>query len=110
MFAGVGAGGPTKTTNTSHFPATLANGDSSHVITSQSPDQPTSTSAPSNDEENLANTKEKTPMCLINELARFNRVSTHHEDIAVAITIKLCICVCQIIVYCITLIWYLDNL
>ena len=25
---------------------------------------------------NLANTKEKTPMCLINELARFNKVST----------------------------------
>ena len=24
---------------------------------------------------NLANTKEKTPMCLINELARFNKVS-----------------------------------
>jgi len=24
---------------------------------------------------NLANTKEKTPMCLVNELARFNKVS-----------------------------------
>ena len=26
-------------------------------------------------EENMANTKEKTPMCLVNELARFNKVS-----------------------------------
>lgn len=29
-----------------------------------------------NTEESLANTKEKTPMCLINELARYNKVST----------------------------------
>lgn len=27
-----------------------------------------------NSENNLANTKEKTPMCLINELARYNKV------------------------------------
>jgi hypothetical protein len=30
---------------------------------------------------NLANTKEKTPMCLINELARFNKVRSAHTFI-----------------------------
>lgn len=28
----------------------------------------------------LANTKEKTPMCLVNELARFNKVSTLYQS------------------------------
>ena len=32
------------------------------------------TEIPNENTENLANTKEKTPMCLINELARFNKV------------------------------------
>ena len=31
------------------------------------------------EEQNLANTKEKTPMCLINELARFNKVNRHNH-------------------------------
>lgn len=47
------------------------------MITSPSPDQAAGKEAASENQnqENLANTKEKTPMCLINELARFNRVS-----------------------------------
>ena len=36
-----------------------------------SPTEPTS---PADQQQTLANTKEKTPMCLINELARYNKV------------------------------------
>ncbi|XP_052762983.1 double-stranded RNA-binding protein Staufen homolog isoform X2 [Mya arenaria] len=65
--------------NPRHF-ASLANqnGASGHVTLSQSHDTPTGTILTNEDKgnsENLANTKEKTPMCLINELARFNRVT-----------------------------------
>lgn len=69
--------------NPHHFTTQLANqnGVSGHVTTSQSHDI-TATSDLSPSEEtttqqslNLANTKEKTPMCLINELARFNRIT-----------------------------------
>lgn len=69
--------------NPHHFPSSLANqnGVSSHVTSSQPQDSPT-TSVLANEQaqsscqqsQSLANTKEKTPMCLINELARFNRV------------------------------------
>ena len=63
--------------NPRHF-AALANqnGVSGHVTSTQSQDTPTSLDMTNeNSSENLANLKEKTPMCLINELARFNRVS-----------------------------------
>ena len=72
--------------NPHHFPSSLANqnGVTSHVTSSQPQDTPT-TSVLTNEKgqesnqqqqglSSLANTKEKTPMCLINELARFNRV------------------------------------
>ncbi|KAL4217768.1 Double-stranded RNA-binding protein Staufen 1 [Mactra antiquata] len=70
--------------NPHHFPSSLSNqnGVSSHV-TSTSQSQDTLSTVLSNDKgqsssqssQSLANTKEKTPMCLINELARFNRVT-----------------------------------
>ncbi|XP_060604773.1 double-stranded RNA-binding protein Staufen homolog isoform X2 [Ruditapes philippinarum] len=73
--------------NPHHFPSSLSNqnGVSSHV-TSSPPQDPPTTSVLTNEQgqetnqqlqgsSSLANTKEKTPMCLINELARFNRVT-----------------------------------
>lgn len=30
-------------------------------------------------QENMANPKEKTPMCLVNELARFNRIQPQYK-------------------------------
>lgn len=83
--------------NPHHFPSSLANqnGVSNHVTASQSQDPPTSSGltnekgqkaqSPVQQQQqlllqpshSLANTKEKTPMCLINELARFNRVRTY---------------------------------
>ena len=39
------------------------------------PKPPVSDGTPNTSTPNLANTKEKTPMCLVNELARFNKVS-----------------------------------
>lgn len=41
------------------------------TATATSPDTATDEQSSTN---NLANTKEKTPMCLINELARYNKV------------------------------------
>lgn len=77
--------------NPHHFPSSLANqnGVTNNVTTSQSKDLPTSSTLTNEkgqmaqsplqqqlqSSQNLANTKEKTPMCLINELARFNRVT-----------------------------------
>lgn len=42
------------------------------TATATSPDTATDEQSSTN---NLANTKEKTPMCLINELARYNKVN-----------------------------------
>lgn len=80
--------------NPHHFPLASQNGVASHVTTSPSQDPPTSTVLTSekgklivqvssqqqpqqqhSTSQSLANTKEKTPMCLINELARYNRVT-----------------------------------
>lgn len=44
----------------------------STTATATSPDTATDEQSSTN---NLANTKEKTPMCLINELARYNKVN-----------------------------------
>ena len=53
-------------------PATSPNKPiSSTSATATSPDSTTEEQSSTN---NLANTKEKTPMCLINELARYNKV------------------------------------
>lgn len=77
--------------NPHHFHSSLANqnGVSNHVTANQSQDSPTSSGLTNEKGQkaqspvqqqlllpshSLANTKEKTPMCLINELARFNRV------------------------------------
>lgn len=49
--------------------------------TPQQPQNGTTSLLPT--EQNLANTKEKTPMCLINELARYNKVSLKHSTCTV---------------------------
>ncbi|XP_033849522.3 double-stranded RNA-binding protein Staufen homolog 2 isoform X2 [Acipenser ruthenus] len=38
-----------------------------------------SANAPASPQENMANPKEKTPMCLVNELARFNRIQPQYK-------------------------------
>ncbi|XP_061569047.1 double-stranded RNA-binding protein Staufen homolog 2 isoform X2 [Cololabis saira] len=40
---------------------------------------PVSASPPGPPQENMANPKEKTPMCLVNELARFNRIQPQYK-------------------------------
>ncbi|XP_049605242.1 double-stranded RNA-binding protein Staufen homolog 2 isoform X1 [Syngnathus scovelli] len=42
-------------------------------------DVPVSATPPGSPEENMANPKEKTPMCLVNELARFNRIQPQYK-------------------------------
>ncbi|XP_035270749.1 double-stranded RNA-binding protein Staufen homolog 2 isoform X4 [Anguilla anguilla] len=42
-------------------------------------DSTVSANAPGSLQENMANTKEKTPMCLVNELARFNRIQPQYK-------------------------------
>ncbi|XP_017262175.1 double-stranded RNA-binding protein Staufen homolog 2 [Kryptolebias marmoratus] len=42
-------------------------------------DDPVSASLPGSPQENMANPKEKTPMCLVNELARFNRIQPQYK-------------------------------
>uniref|UniRef100_A0A8C6UB44 Double-stranded RNA-binding protein Staufen homolog 2 n=1 Tax=Neogobius melanostomus TaxID=47308 RepID=A0A8C6UB44_9GOBI len=42
-------------------------------------DTPVSPSLPGSPQENMANPKEKTPMCLVNELARFNRIQPQYK-------------------------------
>ncbi|XP_075936251.1 double-stranded RNA-binding protein Staufen homolog 2 isoform X1 [Anarhichas minor] len=42
-------------------------------------DAPVSATSPGPPQENMANPKEKTPMCLVNELARFNRIQPQYK-------------------------------
>uniref|UniRef100_A0A3P8VN18 Double-stranded RNA-binding protein Staufen homolog 2 n=1 Tax=Cynoglossus semilaevis TaxID=244447 RepID=A0A3P8VN18_CYNSE len=42
-------------------------------------DAPVSSTSPGPPQENMANPKEKTPMCLVNELARFNRTQPQYK-------------------------------
>ncbi|KAJ0059553.1 hypothetical protein NL108_001915 [Boleophthalmus pectinirostris] len=42
-------------------------------------DTPVSASPPGPSQDNMANPKEKTPMCLVNELARFNRIQPQYK-------------------------------
>uniref|UniRef100_A0AAQ4PAK7 Staufen double-stranded RNA binding protein 2 n=1 Tax=Gasterosteus aculeatus aculeatus TaxID=481459 RepID=A0AAQ4PAK7_GASAC len=42
-------------------------------------DAPVSPTSPGPPQENMANPKEKTPMCLVNELARFNRIQPQYK-------------------------------
>uniref|UniRef100_A0A7N6BLV0 Double-stranded RNA-binding protein Staufen homolog 2 n=1 Tax=Anabas testudineus TaxID=64144 RepID=A0A7N6BLV0_ANATE len=42
-------------------------------------DAPVSATLPGPPQENMANPKEKTPMCLVNELARFNRIQPQYK-------------------------------
>ena len=56
------------------------NGQQGTTQQTTSPEQtstasPTEPTSPADQQQTLANTKEKTPMCLINELARYNKVN-----------------------------------
>ncbi|KAK6491001.1 double-stranded RNA-binding protein Staufen-like protein 2-like isoform X2 [Huso huso] len=42
-------------------------------------DSTVSANSPASPQENMANPKEKTPMCLVNELARFNRIQSQYK-------------------------------
>ncbi|MBN3270407.1 STAU2 protein, partial [Polyodon spathula] len=42
-------------------------------------DSTVSANSPASPQENMANPKEKTPMCLVNELARFNRIQPQYK-------------------------------
>ncbi|XP_033856042.3 double-stranded RNA-binding protein Staufen homolog 2-like isoform X4 [Acipenser ruthenus] len=42
-------------------------------------DSTVSANSPASPQENMANPKEKTPMCLVNELGRFNRIQSHYK-------------------------------
>ncbi|XP_041670273.1 double-stranded RNA-binding protein Staufen homolog 2 [Cheilinus undulatus] len=42
-------------------------------------DTPVTSTSPGPPQENMANPKEKTPMCLVNELARFNRIQPQYK-------------------------------
>ncbi|KAK6293288.1 hypothetical protein J4Q44_G00367890 [Coregonus suidteri] len=62
------------------------------------PDTPVSANPPGPPQENMANPKEKTPMCLVNELARFNRVQPQYKLLnergpahAKIFTVQLCL-------------------
>lgn len=70
-FAGESATGVGTSRNTNEAGVTAAIGMTTPTAVSSSTQSNTSDSS----QQNLANTKEKTPMCLINELARFNKVS-----------------------------------
>ncbi|XP_071270201.1 double-stranded RNA-binding protein Staufen homolog 2 isoform X1 [Salvelinus alpinus] len=62
------------------------------------PDTPVSANSPGPPQENMANPKEKTPMCLVNELARFNRIQPQYKLLnergpahAKIFTVQLCL-------------------
>ncbi|XP_036373330.1 double-stranded RNA-binding protein Staufen homolog 2 [Megalops cyprinoides] len=61
-------------------------------------DSTVSANPPGSLQENMANTKEKTPMCLVNELARFNRIQPQYKLLnergpahAKIFTVQLCL-------------------
>uniref|UniRef100_A0A3P8XN15 Double-stranded RNA-binding protein Staufen homolog 2 n=1 Tax=Esox lucius TaxID=8010 RepID=A0A3P8XN15_ESOLU len=62
------------------------------------PDAPVSANPSDPPQENMANPKEKTPMCLVNELARFNRIQPQYKLLnergpahAKIFTVQLCL-------------------
>ncbi|KAM6141408.1 double-stranded RNA-binding protein Staufen homolog 2 [Phoenicopterus ruber ruber] len=75
---------PVTTTNTLGLPSSM-NGSMSESATScSSPtaglvDPAPSSNSPAPLQDNMANPKEKTPMCLVNELARFNRIQPQYK-------------------------------
>ncbi|XP_065483472.1 double-stranded RNA-binding protein Staufen homolog 2 isoform X7 [Caloenas nicobarica] len=80
---------PVTTTNTLGLPSTMNGSISESAASCSSPTAALGDPAPSSNspdslftaplQDNMANPKEKTPMCLVNELARFNRIQPQYK-------------------------------
>ncbi|XP_071660102.1 double-stranded RNA-binding protein Staufen homolog 2 isoform X3 [Patagioenas fasciata] len=75
---------PVTTTNTLGLPSTMNGSISESTASSSSPtatlgDPAPPSNSPAPLQDNMANPKEKTPMCLVNELARFNRIQPQYK-------------------------------
>ncbi|XP_030355466.1 double-stranded RNA-binding protein Staufen homolog 2 isoform X4 [Strigops habroptila] len=75
---------PVATTNTLGLPSSMNGSISDSAASCSSPtaglvDPAPSSSSPAPLQDNMANPKEKTPMCLVNELARFNRIQPQYK-------------------------------
>ncbi|KAM6209671.1 double-stranded RNA-binding protein Staufen homolog 2 isoform 2-T2 [Sarcoramphus papa] len=75
---------PVTTTNTLGLPSSMNGSISESAASCSSPTASLVDPAPSSNssaplQDNMANPKEKTPMCLVNELARFNRIQPQYK-------------------------------
>ncbi|XP_009863114.1 PREDICTED: double-stranded RNA-binding protein Staufen homolog 2 [Apaloderma vittatum] len=75
---------PVTTTNTLGLPSSMNGSISEAAASCSSPtaglaDPAPSSNSPAPLQDNMANPKEKTPMCLVNELARFNRIQPQYK-------------------------------
>lgn len=75
---------PVTTTNTLGLPSSMNGSISESAASCSSPTAGLVETAPSSNspaplQDNMANPKEKTPMCLVNELARFNRIQPQYK-------------------------------
>ncbi|XP_069710360.1 double-stranded RNA-binding protein Staufen homolog 2 isoform X2 [Phaenicophaeus curvirostris] len=75
---------PVTTTNTLGLPSAMNGSISESAASCSSPtaglvDPASSSNSPAPLQDNMANPKEKTPMCLVNELARFNRIQPQYK-------------------------------
>ncbi|KAM9387923.1 double-stranded RNA-binding protein Staufen homolog 2 isoform 2-T2 [Phaethornis superciliosus] len=75
---------PVTTTNTLGLPSSMNGSISESAASCSSPtaslgDPAPSSTPPAPLQDNMANPKEKTPMCLVNELARFNRIQPQYK-------------------------------
>ncbi|XP_061198965.1 double-stranded RNA-binding protein Staufen homolog 2 isoform X1 [Neopsephotus bourkii] len=75
---------PVATTNTLGLPSSMNGSISESAASCSSPtaglvDPAPSSNSPAPLQDNMANPKEKTPMCLVNELARFNRIQPQYK-------------------------------
>ncbi|XP_062489162.1 double-stranded RNA-binding protein Staufen homolog 2 isoform X2 [Pezoporus occidentalis] len=75
---------PVATTNTLGLPSAMNGSISESAASCSSPtaglvDPAPSSNSPAPLQDNMANPKEKTPMCLVNELARFNRIQPQYK-------------------------------
>nr|XP_009482312.1 PREDICTED: double-stranded RNA-binding protein Staufen homolog 2 [Pelecanus crispus] len=75
---------PVTATNTLGLPSSMNGSISESAASCSSPtaglvDPAPSSNSPAPLQDNMANPKEKTPMCLVNELARFNRIQPQYK-------------------------------
>ncbi|XP_041892060.1 double-stranded RNA-binding protein Staufen homolog 2 isoform X3 [Corvus kubaryi] len=75
---------PVTATNTLSLPSSMNGSISESAASCSSPtaglvDPASSNNSPAPLQDNMANPKEKTPMCLVNELARFNRIQPQYK-------------------------------